>query len=541
MRRTPPAAILGLVLVASLARADERPVRHEYVPDLGSDEGMLLVSSGGTVPGAIVYDGDVLPRPELARAGGGEPPMVAGAGDGREREEPGRRSPSFRPDRVTHLDGTVGYSVVFSPQIAPFKRVTALDRVELAPDGTPTLSIADPRRERVPVIGAVGEAPDGLPRDRFWGSVALDFREGALVPLPSVAPTSRILTLEAEPPVVVEVWRDGADNFYASAPEAGDGQVRVVFLTDAPRSYFGRPIPDAPVDVLAHRFARLPPSVQRDAEVFAAELTLTRTARFRTALETLTRYFRSFEESERPPENRGNIYLDLARGRRGICRHRAYAFVITAQALGIHARFVQNEAHAWVEVELPADGGWLRVDLGGAATGLEARGEQAPAYRSAAEDPLPRPPEYEAAYEAARRMSGGASRPRPGAGDGAGGGDGASGGASAPSSVPPAPGSPARGALVLELDARRFDVFRGRELEVTGRARGDGRGVAGLRIEALLRASRVEREWLLGVTVTDESGRFRAVVGVPPDLAVGEYRLVVRTPGDAVWSSAMAR
>jgi transglutaminase-like putative cysteine protease len=43
--------------------------------------------------------------------------------------------------------------------------------------------------------------------------------------------------------------------------------------------------------------------------------------------------------------------LDLARGKRGVCRHRAYAFVIVAQALGIPARFVQNEAHAWVEYQ----------------------------------------------------------------------------------------------------------------------------------------------------------------------------------------------
>ncbi len=542
MRSVPRAAFAVLVLAASLARADDGPTLHEYVPDLEADEGTLLVSSGGEVPEAIVYDGEILPRPELDPLRRGEPAMLAGAGDGRHREEPGRRSPSFRPDRVTHLDGTVGYYEAFSPRISPFKRVTALDRVELAEDGTPILTIADPGRARIEPVGAALEPIDGLPRDRFWGSVLLDFREGGVVPLPSVSPESRILSVETDPAIPIELWRDGADNFYASAPGAGGGPVRVVFLTDAPRAYFGRPIPDAPVAALAAHVVALPPSVQRDAETFAAELSLSRGTSYRTALETLTRWFRSFEESERPPDDRGNIYLDLARGRRGICRHRAYAFVITAHALGMPARFVQNEAHAWVEVELPTDAGWLRVDLGGAATGLEARGEEEePAYQPAAADPLPRPREYEEAYEEARRMSA-ASAPRP-AGGGAGdrpGGGGASDGP-APSPLPPAPGSPARGELALDLDARRFDVFRGRELELTGRVRGDGRGIAGLRVEALLRAPRAEREWLLGVTVTDEAGRFRALVGVPPDLAVGEYRLIVRTPGDAAWGPAVAR
>ncbi|MCB9597177.1 MAG: hypothetical protein H6719_30920 [Sandaracinaceae bacterium] len=549
MRWPRRAVILGFVLVTSLAHADDHPTLHEYVPDLEADEGTILVSSGGAQPDAIVYDGEVLTRPDLGGLRRDEQPMMAGAGDGQQTEEPGRRSPDFRPDRVTHLDGTVGYYTVFSPAIAPFKRVTALDRVVLADDGTPILTIGDRRRARVAPVGAGAESPDGLPRDRFWGSVVLDFREGALVPFPSVSPESQLLTLETEPETQLDVWRDGADNFYASAQNAAGRVVRVVFLTDAPRAYFGRPIPAGRVDALSEHVAPLPASVQRDAETFAAELQLSRSSGFREALETMTRYFRSFEESERPPENHGNIYLDLARGRRGICRHRAYAFVITAQALGMHARFVQNEAHAWVEVELPADGGWLRVDLGGAATGLEARGAQdRPPYQPTAQDPLPRPPEYERAYEEAAQMSG--LRPRPtagGSGEGPGSGSNGAGGqggsdeAPMPSSLPPAPGSPARGALELALDARRFEVFRGRELEITGGARGEGRGVAGLRVEAVLRAPLGEREWLLGVTVTDASGRFRAVVGVPPDLAVGDYRLLVRTPGDGTWGPAVAR
>ena len=63
------------------------------------------------------------------------------------------------------------------------------------------------------------------------------------------------------------------------------------------------------------------------------------------------------------------MYLDLALARMGVCRHRSYAFVITALGLGVRARMVLNEAHAWVEV---ADGlQWKRIDLGGAGALLE--------------------------------------------------------------------------------------------------------------------------------------------------------------------------
>ena len=561
-------AVISVALAASLVSADGEPVAHEYVPDLESDEGTLVVSSGGDQPDAIVYNGELLPRPMGGGLRGDEQPMRPEPGDGGGQEEAGRRSASFRPDRVTHLNGTVGYYAVFSPSIAPFKRVTALDRVLLAPDGAPVLSVADPHRATITPVGAGAPSPDGLARDRFWGSLVLQLPPGGgVVPLPSVSPDSRILSVETEPSIELRVERDGADNYFASSPVGHSGQVRVVFLTDAPRSYFGRAIPDGPVDVLRAEVPALPPSVQRDALTFAAELGLSRASGFREALEQLTRHFRSFEESVQPPQNRGNIFLDLARGRRGICRHRAYGFVITAQALGMHARFVQNEAHAWVEVQLPADAGWLRIDLGGAATGLEARGARdRPNYEPSLQETLPRPEEYERAYEEARRMSG--LRPRERRVNGQSGADGptgaTSGGSDSPNPgsgaagsaaqgepapdppanhvpVPPAPGSPARGVLTLRLDATRFEVFRGRELEITGSALGRGRGVSGLRVEVALRTSSGDRERLLGVTVTDDGGRFRAVLGVPPELSVGDYLLVVRTPGDSAWSAAVAR
>ncbi len=134
-------------------------------------------------------------------------------------------------------------------------------------------------------------------------------------------------------------------------------EVRVVFMTDAPRTYFGfehgAELPTAPSDALVSDVPVLPDRVEADALDFARELGLSRGDPFDHVLRTLAEHFRSFEESEEPPNDTGNIYLDLARGMRGVCRHRAYAFAITAMALGMSVRFVQNEAHAWVEVHMP--------------------------------------------------------------------------------------------------------------------------------------------------------------------------------------------
>src|SRR5690349_3508421 len=171
-RRVSWLVIVVALGVGAVARADG-PTLHEYVPDVSEDEGAVLVTSGSPEPAGIVYDGEVLPPPERGPLGNEETPMVATPGDGESSEEPGRRSPTFRPDRQTELIGSVGYYEAFNPAIAPFKRVTALDAVAVGPDGVPVLGVWDPRRREVPVEGAMATPPDPRPRDQFWGSVVL--------------------------------------------------------------------------------------------------------------------------------------------------------------------------------------------------------------------------------------------------------------------------------------------------------------------------------------------------------------------------------
>jgi hypothetical protein len=470
--------------------------------------------------------------------------MLAGQGDGVFGDPPGRRSPSFRPDRITELEGTLGYYEVFTPGITPFKRVSALDGVSLNA-AVPVLGVVDIAREPVAVEGLTAVPPDDRARDKFWGNVVLDFSEGSRVPLPTVSPESRILTLSSEPAVELALERDGADNFFVVAKSAVPQQVRVIYVLDAPRTYFGAALPGAPNDTLADEVQPLPESVQGSALTFAQELGITRGMPLDVTLRALVDHFRSFEESKTPPRDTGNIYLDLSRGRRGVCRHRVYGFVITAQALGIPSRFVQNEAHAWAELKLP-ELGWLRLDLGGAARGLEAHslGDR-PSYQAGVPDPWPRPRAYEESYSRAfeaaaeaaalegKVKSGGETR---GAGDGR---------------LKPTLSQRAseqeltlddhRKPLSLRVTRYVPEVMRGGTIELEGEVHGDqGNGVAGLRVEISLSEQDAPRAVLLGVTVSDAQGQFRGKFAVPPQLDPQDYALVVVTPGDGTYRAARA-
>lgn len=532
--------LLGATAVSLCVACESKPA-HTYIKDLRPDE---LTAFAPTAKEAVTVGGTALPPPP-----GGplreedERPMLAGAGDGVGGDPPGRRSPAFRPDRITELEGTLGYYEVFTPGITPFKRVSALDAVTLL-DSVPVLGVSDPSRVTVPVEGLAALPPDARERDRFWGSVVLDFSEGRVVPLPSVSPESRVLTLLTEPKVAITIERDAADNFYATVGPDAPRQVRVTYLIDAPRSYFATALPSTPTDALADELFPLPQAVTRSALTFARELGVTRGMPVDVGLRILVEHFRSFEESKQPPRDTGDIYLDLARGRRGVCRHRVYGFVITALALGIPTRFVQNEAHAWAELKLP-EVGWLRLDLGGAARGLEAHASgERPAYQPAQPDPWPRPLAYEESYSRAFEAAEAAShdgRMQEGAVSRTKSSTKLKPTLAQRASEPDVAVSDGREPLNLRITRYVPEVMRGGALNIEGEVRArDGAPVPGLRIEVSLSELEAARAVLLGVAVSDAGGRFRGNFAIPPQLDPADYALVVVTPGDAIYGAARA-
>lgn len=574
LRRPLVLLALGTCAAAAVALA-QGPIWHEYVPDVEASEASALVSGGaGAEPTAIIHDGELLTAPEGGALRTGERAMRATPGDGTAREEEGRRSAIFRPDRVTALPGSIGYYEVFTPSIRPYKRVTALDAIVLDAVGVPILTVGEPgRRARVAVEGAAAPPPDLRPRDRFWGSVVCDFSEGREVPLPSVSPEARILTLRTEPVTALRVERDPADNFFVVLEPGAQPSVpvRIVFLTDAPRTYFGleheATLPTSPAEPPSASAPAMPPTVRADALAFARDLALAPGQPFDRVVGDLAEHFRAFEESDEPPANTGNVFVDLARGMRGVCRHRAYAFVITALALGVQARFVQNEAHAWAEVRAPEHRGWIRVDLGGSAAGLEEHraDRDAPDYRPDVVDPFPQPAPYRRALEAAALASLAEAERRATAADADAAGTAAasandeSGEASsagaegawheveeaaadAPRPTPTGGAAVPRRPLELRIDGDgSFEVLRGSTLAVSGVATSDGAPAAGVRIEVVLVDRARGRERLLEVTVTRDNGVFSVSPGVPPDTRPDEYELVVRSPGSSTLSPAIAR
>ena len=554
-----------LTLLPTAANADD-VLMHEFIPAVDPDEATQALGTRAKTPGANAAP--------AAPSGKDEPQAVdtvqpeALEAEAEEAANPGLeassvpRSEYFRPDRLTSLDGGLDYYEAFTPAIAPFKRVSAFDGVRLDVDGkTPVLGVRDPRRRLVQVESAHAPAHDGRARDPFSAELLVDFRSGSSQPLPSVSPESRILGLESKPSLRVQIERDGADNFFIRAlGPAPDAPVHLRFGTDAPRAYFAMELPRVPLRELP-AIAKLEPSIVKRGQRFASELGITMRSDFRSAIEKLTQHFRAFEESETPPADTGDVYLDLARGKKGLCRHRAYAFVVTARALGIHARFVQNEAHAWVEVAVPgaaAEATFLRIDLGGASHGLTAHNAQdRPNYTPTEPDTLPKPETYQQSY--ARAAPPAAASGARGQGNGQGQGSQVSSGRwqteqkskNSPSSAasqdarasaqalagnePEASergDTPFKAPLHVSIDERRISALRGGKLVLTGRLFDDAeRGVEGLRVELWI-AKRQER-MLLAVQLTDAEGYFRADFGVPPDLEVGDYRLVVKSEGDA--------
>jgi hypothetical protein len=450
--------------------------------------------------------------------------------------------PRLSPPGDVRLDGDTGrddvltYFAVFDPSVAPFKRSYVRDR--LREDGALAVSEG-------PLVPLPAERRRARPdREVFWGSLLVELSDGRPVPIPSVAAGGAVLELETVPALPVELLVDSADNLYLRSDATG--RVRLNVLMDAPSSWFGGPLPggvrlgDLPTDAAAG----LPPAFAASARaVFGA----IRGARGRPplplaevdlaeALTDLVGHFRAFEpgQLEDVPTEPLERFRRIALGGRGVCRHRAYAFVVIAQSLGLRTRYVANEAHAFAEVDLPHVG-WRRIDLGGGAAGFDVRGasHRAP-HVPDRPDPLPRPPAYASSYSAPALPPTGPAAPGrrrtfrttddPGA--------------PADGDAPTVGGEPGAVPTLLTLDRSVAHVFRGEPLPVAGRLRTPAGSVpsSGLAVEVhllpLASAATERAGTRLGAAVTGADGRFEATLRVPEHVRPGRYRLVARYLGD---------
>jgi hypothetical protein len=253
------------------------------------------------------------------------------------------------------------------------------------------------------------------------------------------------------------------------------------------------------------------------------------------AVRALINYFRTFAASDDAPRasSGGALYTELALSKKGVCRHRAYAFVVTALGLGIPARMVRNEAHAWVEI---SDGlQWHRVDLGGAASHLEYEQHSSEHQHQPPADPYLWPPGSEAGQSLTAQASslGAARSGLPGAAA-----SGAPPSARVPQDVapassgapePPTPRDDPHSQNEVAISSEERELRRGARFHVTGSARTEQGVCANSRVDVALRDKAGAEHWL-GALATDQDGKYDGRVALPFDLEVGDYKVVASTP-----------
>jgi hypothetical protein len=356
------------------------------------------------------------------------------------------------------------------------------------------------------------------------------------VRIPTVGPGMRVLRMHASPAAPIELLYDGADNAFARS--SSRARVRLVMQLAIARASFGSDFADVTWAELDRHARPEPPRHRAAFEAVAGAIGISRSQPPREVLGKMVEYFRGFAPSDEAPRGHDDIFLDLALSKKGVCRHRSFAFLVTALNIGLPARMVVNEAHAWVEV---FDGSlWHRIDLGGAAANLQDDVDSTrPAY-------VPPPDPYgwptdrdsgQALAERSRLAQPQASQP----------GRATSSSATSssadpnpgipspsPSPAPSAPGTPdARPPAELRVDPPSGDVRRGYPLHVSGQVRTSAGPCPNVRVDVGLVGPSLPMGVTLGSLSTDEQGSFTGAVVVPRDFGLGDYELRVSTPGDA--------
>ena len=570
MRAKPTIAVLVVAGAAGLAIAQVATKRtlHQdiVVANPSQPDPRTIGGSNGGMPAAIKAGDKIIPKPALTDPGKApkDEPVLGAGGFGADRDT------QMKPDDNTGPDSTLKYVSVFNPDVLPFKRMSAFDAVQ----DDYVLKVGRTALVEVPVGGVT----DNTKRDYFRASVLIKLEAGKDVPLPSVAPDMRILSYETKPKVTLKFEKDGADNFYVRTDESGaSGTYRLIFDCDADAGYFAPALPTGRHYTALQVATLTPPeikSVMPDKVRKQAQVTLDRIGvdadmDIAVSFNRMVDYFRAFEAKQLPPSS-GDIYRDLCDSQAGVCRHRAFAFAITANALGIPTRYVQNEAHAFVEVWFP-ERNWQRVDLGGAALRMEVTGaDDKTLHRPRADDPFSKPPEYKNNYTQLQGQIDGLTKQQiddkqkpldqsppsgavgPGSGGGGGGGGGGLGSGGANSNdmilpqqnLPPVHMDPQKQNPRLEITSVSPSAFRGGTLRIEAKVTvvETGSALPGHPIDVFIapQHARGAGSRLLGRATTGVDGTFRQDFTVPKELDLETYELHLSSAPDAYYNAALS-
>jgi hypothetical protein len=527
------ASALFLICTAELASAQSRPILHEDIPSPRAGDASR--EAGRQNPSAIRQDGKLIPEPTSSAV---DSTIVYG------RETfGGDRETEWQPDNMTGGGERLRYVQVFNPSVIPYKRSNVFNAV----DASGKLVTVTGERRLVPV-GAKPSQVDDL----FWGALTIALEPGKDTPIPSVGPNMRIVSYETTPRVALEFSKDAADNFSVRASGSARGAHQLVFLVAGEKSYFSPKLPPsvglAQIELGARRklgaaWQPLPDEMAPSARRAAQSLSIRRDTPLPRAMRILVGYFRGFEPKP-PPAASGNLYWDLFQSKAGVCRHRAYAFMITGLGLGIPTRYVENEAHAFIEVWSP-ESGWGRIDLGGAALEFSVENAEGKTLHTPPADPFPKPESFRENYtQWGGNLRGLSESQLEEARDGTGTGAatateaGAETGGHGPEAAPDASKKP----LTLRVTRASGEGFRGESIEVEGTLKdAAGNSVSGLAIDVWLSKSGSGDDAIsIGRTATRGDGTFRARFSIPASVELRAYEVLASTPGNDQFQSAIS-
>lgn len=540
MHRGPLAAMI-LVLGSAHAAAQGEPILHEFFvydrPVLAVDDTLPRLPEPGASGTRMEAGAGSTGNEELTLTAGGPVPSPGFFQDGMGglRNGPSTPEGDVTLDRDTGPEGRLRYQALFEPSVSPWKRSAARDVIAF--DGAEIVLRASQGPETV--LSVAGSPPRDF--DAFVGRVRIQASAGERVPIPSVAADMRFHAIRTSPPTNIEATRDSADNYWLTLEQSG--QYDVEFEVSAPRHYFGGELPSS---------GAIPgPPLLPEALMPAARPVLDAAGVVRGMTEVdiasrLSTYFGSFEARELDPsELSEDVYTDIALGRVGVCRHRAIAFVITAAAAGLRARYVTNEAHAFVEVQF-TNTGYRRIDLGGAAEGLETLGGTGAVHQPPANplnrggagydaSPYPRSHQTPSAHDP-RSEPIAASDAHPTQAE-------TTHAERTPVDERPLPDShDAREATILTARVGSERVYRGDPVTISASLRGLESGpIAGAHVVVELRDAGAGYRAELGVLVTGPDGQASERVSVPESVPSGRLNLEFRYEGDIVFAPSEVR
>jgi hypothetical protein len=518
-QRIPRGLWFGLLLASNLVAG---PVLHEkFAPDPAEDLRLGATTPSGSMPAAIQTRSGVVAAPEEGQGSNSKDGTTYGGA-----QTPNSVDANYHVDKLTTRPNRVQYDEPFRPSILPFKRLFAFDAL----GGDMSLFVGERKLEPLSVGGLADES-----EDVFFADFEVDLVAEVPVRIPTVGPGARVRALNLDPPGPVKILRDGADNWFARADRGG--RVRFVMQISVERRSFGSQFSVTNWHHLSRHLHPLPTTALEIATEVLGHIGVDQSFSPARALVTLVEYFRGFRESAELPiaENPEELYRELSFSQKGVCRHRAYAFTVTALALGLPTRLVHNEAHAWVEVfdsEI-----WHRVDLGGAAANIqETNPDPLIPDHLPPHDPYLWPSGANSGLSAAAGSRLGAltarSNPgRPGSNQSTSAtsvdvpqaGPSASQAANLPSSTPGA--VPYN--ITLVLDTKR--LLRGRPLSVKGQARRGEIPCVLSRVDIFVEGDGAAIG--IGSVATNRNGEFIGQVTLPRTTQVGPLRVTARVAG----------